>query len=163
MKSYRSVGLKVPPGIVCDLPGMAIEINKYSGVSAPEGNCPPTGDRRPRVRCLTEDTVNFIGRGCVVCQGDSAPTAVVVDTAIFGQLASSPESDDHPTRLEKDDFAIGRFANPPHCLVERPCSSDVDNSESYERETWFHWFSFSDCRRPCSFFAHRNAVDLRSQ
>src|SRR5215211_7656134 len=118
---------------------MAVRVDEDSRIAAPEGLAARPDDPRAGLLRLGDDRVHLLRQAHVVRQRDAAPAALVFDSAVLGELISSPQGDDHAAGLEEDDVVRGRRARTPaEGLVEGPGASEIRHPEGNEAQPLFH-------------------------
>ena len=128
-----------PRWVVRHLPGVTIGVDEHTGVAAPEGLGRFPTDRGTGEPRLLDHCIDLALIPHVVGEGDTTPSTLVLDDAVFRERPAIPQSDDHPGHLKEDNVVRGTWTFlPTQVPVERSGQLEVANSEGDETETLLH-------------------------
>src|ERR1022692_490459 len=138
----RAVGVQGPAGVVRHFPWMAVRVDEYPRVSAPEGPGRLAADDGTGGAGLVNNVVDRIGGAGILRQCHAAPAARVADRAVLGQQRPVPQGKDHAACLEEHDIVVFIIALPPaQGLVELPRPAQIGDAERDDTDPLVHWWS----------------------
>src|ERR1035437_330063 len=141
----RAVSVQGPAGVVRHFPWMAVQVDEYPGVSAPEGPGRLAADDGTGGAGLVNNVVDRIGGADIVRQCHASPAACVADRAVLRQHGAVPQGEDQAACLEERDVVGFIITLPPaQGLVELPGTAQIGDAERDDTDPLVHWWS--SCR-----------------